>query len=47
MFKKKQQEKIEGLAGYFEFMRLDFPAQVYHEGEMYQTAAHAYNAART
>lgn len=25
MFKKKQQEKIEGLNGYFEFMRLDFP----------------------
>ncbi len=47
MFKKKQQEKIEGLTGYFEFMRLDFPAQVYFEGEMYQSAAHAYNAART
>ena len=47
MFKKKQQEKIEGLTGYFEFMRLDFPAQVYFEGEMYSTAAHAYNAART
>lgn len=47
MFKKKQQEKIEGLTGYFEFMRLDFPAHVYFEGEMYQSAAHAYNAART
>ncbi len=47
MFKKKQQEKIEGLNGYFEFMRLDFPAQVYFEGELYQTAAHAYNAARS
>jgi hypothetical protein len=28
-------------------MRLDFPAQVYYEGELYQTAAHAYNAARS
>lgn len=26
MFKQKQLEKIEGLTGYFEFMRLDFPA---------------------
>jgi predicted NAD-dependent protein-ADP-ribosyltransferase YbiA (DUF1768 family) len=28
-------------------MRLDFPAQVYFEGEVYQTAAHAYHAARS
>lgn len=47
MFKKKQAERIEGLTGYFEFMRPDFPAPVYFEGEVYQTAAHAYNAART
>jgi hypothetical protein len=47
MFKKKQAERIEGLSGYFEFMRPDFPSQVYFEGEVYQTAAHAYNAART
>lgn len=25
LFKKKQLEKIEGLNGYFEFMKLDFP----------------------
>jgi hypothetical protein len=47
LFKKKQAEKIEGLTGYWEFMRLDFPAQVYFEGEIYQTAAHSYHAART
>lgn len=27
-------------------MRLDFPAQVYFAGEVYASAAHAYNAAR-
>ena len=47
MFKQKQADRIEGLTGYFEFMRLDFPACVFFEGELYQTAAHAYNAART
>ena len=47
MFKQKQADRIEGLTGYFEFMRLDFPASVFFEGELYQTAAHAYNAART
>eukprot|EP00347_Sterkiella_histriomuscorum_P005853 403355024 len=46
LFKKKQLDKIEGFSGYFEFMRPDFPAQVYFEGEMYSTAAHAYNAAK-
>ena len=46
LFKKKQLEKIEGFSGYFEFMRPDFPAQVYFEGELYASAAHAYNAAR-
>ena len=46
LFKKKQLEKIEGFSGYFEFMRPDFPAQVYYEGEMYATAAHAYYAAK-
>ena len=47
LFKKKQLEKIEGLSGYFEFLRLDFPSPVYYEGTLYSTAAHAYNAART
>lgn len=47
LFKKKQLDKIEGLTGYFEYMRSDFPAQVYYEGEIYSTAAHAYNAAKT
>lgn len=47
MFKKKQMEKIEGLTGYFEFMRPDYQAQVYFEGQLYQTAAHAYSAARS
>lgn len=46
-FKKKQLEKIEGFTQYFEFMRSDFPAQVYYEGDMYATAAHAYNAAKS
>lgn len=46
LFKKKQLEKIEGFSGYFEFMRLDFPAPVYYEGDMYATAAHAYYAAK-
>ena len=35
MFKKKQMEKIEGFKDYFEFMRLDFPAQVFFEGDIY------------
>ena len=28
-------------------MRSDFPAPVYYDGEMYATAAHAYNAAKS
>lgn len=47
MFKKKQMEKIEGFSGYFEFMKLDYPAPVLYEGEHYQTAAHAYFAAKS
>jgi hypothetical protein len=47
LFKKKQLEKIEGFTGYFEYMRSDFPAQVWYEGELYATAAHAYNAAKS
>jgi hypothetical protein len=47
LFKKKQLEKIEGFTGYFEFMRPDYPSPVYFEGELYATAAHAYNAAKS
>mmetsp|Transcript_30794 Transcript_30794/g.22899 ORF Transcript_30794/g.22899 Transcript_30794/m.22899 type:complete len:114 (+) Transcript_30794:29-370(+) len=47
LYKKKQLEKIEGFTGYFEFLRNDFPASVYFEGEVYATAAHAFNAAKT
>jgi hypothetical protein len=40
-------ERIEGFTGYFEFLRIDFPSNVFFEGELYSTASHAYNAART
>jgi hypothetical protein len=40
-------EKIEGFNGYFEFMRSDFPAQVFYEEEVYGSVAHAYNAAKS
>lgn len=39
-------EKIEGFEGYFEFLRSDFSSPVYFKGEIYSTAAHAYNAAK-
>ena len=35
LYRKKQLEKIEGFTGYFEFMRPDFPAPVFFEGETY------------
>ena len=47
LHKKKQLEKIEGFTEYFEFLRNDFPSKVYFEGEVYSSASHAYNAAKT
>lgn len=46
MFRKKKEETIEGFTGYFEFLRPEFPSKVFYEGEIYNSVAHAYTAAR-
>lgn len=47
MFKRIREETIDGFNGYFEYLKPEFPAKVIFEGEVYNSVAHAYAAAKT
>ena len=44
---QKKLDRIEGFNGYFQFLRAEFPAKVLFEGEIYNSVAHALEAAKT
>lgn len=47
MFKKRKEDTIDGFYGYFEYLKPEFPSKVMFEGELYNSVAHAYMAAKT
>jgi hypothetical protein len=47
MFKKRKEDTIDGFHGYFEYLKPEFPAKVMFEGQLYNSVAHAYMAAKT
>lgn len=47
MFKKKKEDTIDGFTGYFEYLRPEFPSKVLYKGDLYNSVAHAYMAAKT
>ena len=47
LVRNKKLDKIEGFNGYFQFLKIDFPCKVYFDGEYYNSAAHAFAAAKT
>jgi predicted NAD-dependent protein-ADP-ribosyltransferase YbiA (DUF1768 family) len=47
MFKRRREETIDGFCGYFEYLKPEYPAKVMYEGEVYNSVAHAYAAAKT
>lgn len=47
MFKKRKEDTIDGFVAYFEYLRPEYPSKVMFEGELYNSVAHAYMAAKT
>ena len=47
MFKKRREDTIDGFHAYFEYLKPEFPSKVIFEGQLYNSVAHAYMAAKT
>ena len=41
------QQRVDGFNGYFSFLRTEHPCKVYLDGQIYNSVAHAYEAAKT
>ncbi len=46
LLQKQKLERIDNFNGYFDFLNNEYPCQIEHEGAMYKSVAHAYQAAR-
>ena len=45
--KSKQDNRVEGFTGYFEFLKSEYPSQVFFDGQFYGSVFHALTAAKT